>query len=357
MKNQTTTKTGTTVLALLIGGLALLGTASDADAVWKNNCRQEGGTPVHKVTVSRCSDGEQKVTIWWTSSRKTSQVQACRNKGTRGQNVPAGTSTAYSSGRIDGQCVKKTGSGKYTWNDGASEPLLAAMVSEGPLYTPIYKSLFRPAGVRHDHCYHHGKATYGFDKLHCDRELRSIAQKRCNKISWQSLVQLVSNVLRNGGNIWTAVAKTRTQCEAQAWKFYSALRWHPTAKKAYKYTNTVASYLGSGNYRLTGGLIFHVNNRGQYCRFTPDAWAAQGKKARSTQLKTNSVPGDLKSGGECALKSGTYRKPNGAIFYVNTKGQYCTYTWKSYKRAGKPRYRQLRSNKLPSSMVSHGTCR
>ena len=280
----------TAALALLLGVTAILLSGSEALAFWKDNCRQEGGTPVEKVTVSKCRGGKQTVTIRFDKNRTESQAQQCENKGSKKKIVPTGYTYEpefWSSLGLDGVCVRKTGSGMWTWNDGASEPYIAALV-KADIFA-LYKSLFRPAGVRHDHCFHHGLATYGFDKLYCDKEFLKIAKDRCSdRFAWQT----INNALNIG------VLPARAVCLAQAGTFYTALRRTEQAKDAWEYTNTVASYLPARHYRLNNGSIFYVNGEGRYCHMTPSVYASHGRP-NAKQLNTNTYPRDLKSDGAC----------------------------------------------------------
>lgn len=148
---------------------------------WVNNlpyqqreeaCRDENGRWTERVEVSACEDGLMTVTV-----DGDTQQQPC---------------LAGVGGTADWQCVHTDRDGLYFYNDGPSVPNAMQRVSgvvadQADFFA--YNKLFWPAGVNHDYCYHHGQATYDFERIDCDRQyfrdLSAVcAQPEHNKLEW-----------------------------------------------------------------------------------------------------------------------------------------------------------------------------
>lgn len=146
---------------------------------WVNNlpyqqreeaCREEKGRWTELVEVSACIDGLMTVTV-----DGDVQQQPCLGGG---------------GGTADWQCVHTDRDGLYYYNDGPSVPAAMQRVSgviadQADFFA--YNRLFWPAGVNHDYCYHHGHATYDFERIDCDKQYFRDLSAVCAKPEHQSL--------------------------------------------------------------------------------------------------------------------------------------------------------------------------
>jgi hypothetical protein len=135
-------------------------------------CQQEQGTWTKKITISACEDG--LTTVEYDGQQ---QQQTC--EGGEG-------------GEAEYQCLHKDRDGLVYFNDGPSVPNALQRVS-GTIDDRVdyyaYNRLYWPAGMNHDYCYHHGHATYGYDKKACDqqyfRDLSAVCKNPANAdIEW-----------------------------------------------------------------------------------------------------------------------------------------------------------------------------
>jgi len=193
-QNTLRTKVRSALLGLALVGAASLMTGTEALAD-KDQCLRDGGTPAAEVKVGECRplcfgntcQNFQSVKVrylsknWlfggWHKSRWMPEIsQPCSNKGNYGEHTPTGED--YGKGPLKGDlCVHKIGR-QITWHDGASAPWLASYYSLDP--KAYYTKIFRRAGIQHDHCYHHGKATYGYSKKYCDDEMLRKMREECS---------------------------------------------------------------------------------------------------------------------------------------------------------------------------------
>jgi hypothetical protein len=227
-------KAASVLAVTLLASVGLIGGSStDAEARGpKGNelrCLREGGQPAYAVVVESCKRGKQKVKMQlmefsghrnWLSYRE--DTQTCKYKGRKGKIQPTGKvyANGFSLSGDSDVCVKRKG-GAYMFHDGASAPWISSYYSFDP--TGYYTTLFRSAGERHDYCYHHGQATYGHDRNYCDKEFKSRMVKICQKK-------------------WSRWNPSRYVCQAQANKFYTAVKYLPQAKSAWKAMNTRVRY-------------------------------------------------------------------------------------------------------------------
>ena len=319
-KNTLRTKLRSTLLGLALVGAASLMTGTEASAN-RDQCLRDGGRPAAEVKVGRQSiawvgpqrrDYVQTVKVrywkkgwfpiayggrgafyeeqpphytrWSKGNWTTEKYQISRNKGAKKKIEPTGH---HYKGNI---CVHEIGD-QIVWHDGASEPLVGRFITHPWAAGVSYKDVFRRPGIQHDHCYHHGMATYGHNKKYCDDEMLTNMKAECN-FRWPG----------SGFRDTTL----RWHCRRQADKFYAGLR---------------------ANIPFTG------------IPFSRSAWRNTNTKVRYNDR---------------ALLPGTYRLTDGTIISAEKDGRWCKYLRGGYELAGKPKYRQLTSSEVPSTMEYKG---
>lgn len=156
----------------------------------QDKCTEAHGWFVDMVKISPC---QRPPGVEFTDARLTqtvtvgdggqlfSQTQDCegRQMGDSGTTLATGSSYIYT-------CVHVDPRGFYTLNDGPSVPdnvftSVAATLGLGflPGAPAHYRELFWDAGVHHDFCYHHNKASYGLSKHDCDLMFRNDMYLTC----------------------------------------------------------------------------------------------------------------------------------------------------------------------------------
>jgi hypothetical protein len=113
---------------------------------------------------------------------------------------------------------------------GAGEPVgcsIPAVVTEVSSYHAEYGEQFRPACVRHDYCYRHGHATYGYDQRSCDERFYADMKSRCG----DGLATVTLEALAD-----TDKLAEGAKCRFAADQFYEAVRRH--GHKAFRTTTS-----------------------------------------------------------------------------------------------------------------------
>ena len=119
---------------------------------------------------------------------------------------------------------------------GAGEPVgcsLPELITAVSTYHEEFSDRFRPSCVRHDYCYRHGHATYGYDQRACDDRFYADMKAQCDDGSG------VMKALESLADVEKIADGAK--CRFSADQFYEAVRQH--GHKAFRTaTSTVCEF-------------------------------------------------------------------------------------------------------------------
>ena len=144
----------------------------------QRHCSREGGQWVQRLEVEPCKNGRTRLHLSQDEGQESAlQEQAC----------DSGQGTVY-----EHQCVYYTSAGQVYFNDGPSQPPWierATGVLDVKWDVGRWSSLFWPAAVNHDYCYHHNGITRGYTHKDCDEQMLAdlsalCAEPRFHELDW-----------------------------------------------------------------------------------------------------------------------------------------------------------------------------
>jgi len=125
-----------------------------------------------------------------------------------------------------------------SWSDpehpcGAGQPVgcsIPEVIVDISRYHEEFSDRFHPSCVRHDYCYRHGYATYGYDQRYCDERFYADMQAQCGGGS------MVIKTLESLADVDKIADGAK--CRFAADQFYEAVRRH--RQKAFRTTTSTA---------------------------------------------------------------------------------------------------------------------
>ena len=107
-----------------------------------------------------------------------------------------------------------------------------AVITEVSKYHAEYGETFRPACVRHDYCYRHGHATYGYTQGDCDERFYADMKSGCGAPFGAAGIGSLADI---------EALTEASKCRFAADQFYEAVRRH--GHKAFRTsTSTVCEF-------------------------------------------------------------------------------------------------------------------